>query len=146
MESVQAETIAAHGHRAASSDVGVAVALLGAGFRGARLNVEINLDRLHDQAYVEAVKSELERLEKTGAAVRKMEELKMKLSDATNRRGLSNLPSGGKDSGVASTLATTSGPTPAGSPANKAMLGGIATARASCRLAYGVATLSGSSI
>ena len=60
----QAETIAAHGHRAASSDVGVAVALLGAGFRGARLNVEINLDRLHDQAYVEAVKSELERLEK----------------------------------------------------------------------------------
>jgi len=63
----QAETVAAHGHRAASSDVGVAVALLGAGFRGARLNVEINLGSLNDQAYVEAVKSELERLEKATA-------------------------------------------------------------------------------
>ena len=37
------DTIAAHGHRAAASDVGVAVALLRAGARGARLNVEINL-------------------------------------------------------------------------------------------------------
>jgi formiminotetrahydrofolate cyclodeaminase len=65
----QAEVVAAHGHRAASSDVGVAVALLGAGFRGARLNVEINLGSLSDQAYVEAVKGELERLEKeTGFA------------------------------------------------------------------------------
>jgi len=66
----QAETVAAHSHRAASSDVGVAVALLGAGFRGARLNVEINLGSLNDQAYVEAVKSELERLEKaTGGSI-----------------------------------------------------------------------------
>src|SRR5205809_3587902 len=66
----QAETVAAHGHRAASSDVGVAVALFGAGFRGARLNVEINLGSLNDQAYVEAVKSELDRLEKaTGGSI-----------------------------------------------------------------------------
>lgn len=63
----QAEAIAAHGHRAASSDVGVAVALIGAGFRGARLNVEINLGSLSDSAYVEAVKGELERLEKETA-------------------------------------------------------------------------------
>jgi formiminotetrahydrofolate cyclodeaminase len=60
----QAEAVAAHGNRAASSDVGVAVALLGAGFRGARLNVEINLGSLNDRAYVEAVKGELERLQK----------------------------------------------------------------------------------
>jgi formiminotetrahydrofolate cyclodeaminase len=64
----QAETVAAHGHRAASSDVGVAVALIGAGFRGARLNVEINLGSLSDSAYVEAVKGELERLEKETAS------------------------------------------------------------------------------
>ena len=63
-----AETVAAHGHRAASSDVGVAAALIGAGFRGARLNVEINLGSLSDSAYVEAVKGELERLEKETAA------------------------------------------------------------------------------
>jgi formiminotetrahydrofolate cyclodeaminase len=64
----QAETVAAHGHRAASSDVGVAAALIGAGFHGARLNVEINLGSLADSAYVEAVKGELERLEKETAA------------------------------------------------------------------------------
>jgi len=63
----QAEAVAAHGHRAASSDVGVAVGLIGAGFRGARLNVEINLGSLSDSAYVEAVKGELERLEKETA-------------------------------------------------------------------------------
>src|SRR4051812_35828512 len=39
----QAVAVAAHGHRAAASDVGVAVALLRAGTHGARLNVEINL-------------------------------------------------------------------------------------------------------
>ena len=49
----QAATVAAHGHRAAASDVGVAVALLRAGLRGARLNVEINLGSLSDAAYVE---------------------------------------------------------------------------------------------
>jgi formiminotetrahydrofolate cyclodeaminase len=63
----QAEAVAAHGHRAASSDVGVAAALIGAGFHGARLNVEINLGSLSDRAYVEAVRSELERLEKDTA-------------------------------------------------------------------------------
>ena len=40
-----------HGHRAAASDVGVAVALLRAGLRGARLNVEINLGGIADAAY-----------------------------------------------------------------------------------------------
>lgn len=48
------------------------------------------------------IRHELERLEKSGAAVRKMEELKMKLSDVTNRRGLAvNAPAArSRDSGI----------------------------------------------
>jgi formiminotetrahydrofolate cyclodeaminase len=57
-----AQVVAAHGHRAASSDVGVALALLQAGLEGARLNVGVNLGGLSDSAYVEAVKAETERL------------------------------------------------------------------------------------
>ena len=60
-----AKAVAAHGHQAASSDVGVAVALLKAGLQGARLNVEINLDGLSDAAYTEAVGAEAERLAST---------------------------------------------------------------------------------
>ena len=51
--------VAEHGHRAASSDVGVAIALLKAGAAGARLNVEINLDGITDAAYREAVTREI---------------------------------------------------------------------------------------
>ena len=58
----EAKAVAGHGHRGASSDVGVAMTLLGAGLRGARLNVEINLGGIEDAAYVAAVKSEAERL------------------------------------------------------------------------------------
>lgn len=50
-----AAVVAANGHRAAASDVGVAVTLLGAGLHGARLNVEINLAGLSDAAYKQAV-------------------------------------------------------------------------------------------
>ena len=57
-----AQEVAAHGHRAASSDVGVALALLQAGLEGARLNVRINLGGISDRAYVEAVTAESERL------------------------------------------------------------------------------------
>jgi formiminotetrahydrofolate cyclodeaminase len=57
-----AKAVAQHGHRAAASDVGVAVALLQAGARGARLNVDINIGSLTDGSYVEAVKAENERL------------------------------------------------------------------------------------
>jgi formiminotetrahydrofolate cyclodeaminase len=59
---VHAESVAAHGHTAAASDVGVAVALLKAGLLGARLNVEINLGGLSDAAYKEAVSAEVARL------------------------------------------------------------------------------------
>lgn len=57
-----AQPVAAHGHRAASSDVGVALALLQAGLEGARLNVRVNLGGISDRAYVEAVTAESERL------------------------------------------------------------------------------------
>ena len=53
-----AATIASHGHRAAASDIGVAVALLRAGLHGARLNVEINLGRVSDPAYAAAARAE----------------------------------------------------------------------------------------
>lgn len=55
----QAEVVAAHGHSGASSDVGVATALLRAGIEGARLNVEINLGSVADEAYAAAVRAEL---------------------------------------------------------------------------------------
>src|SRR5471030_478255 len=54
----QAISIAKHGHRAAASDAGVAVALLRAGTRGARLNVEINIGSIADAAYADAVAAE----------------------------------------------------------------------------------------
>lgn len=58
----QAIAVATHGHRAAVSDVGVAVALLRAGVRGARLNVEINIGSVSDAAYTDAVAGETARL------------------------------------------------------------------------------------
>jgi formiminotetrahydrofolate cyclodeaminase len=58
----QAVAIAAHGHRAAASDVGVAIALLRAGVRGARLNVETNIGSVTDAAYADAVAAETARL------------------------------------------------------------------------------------
>ena len=56
------DTVAAHGHAAAASDVGVAVALLKAGLHGARLNVEINLDSVRDEAYVAETRRTVEDL------------------------------------------------------------------------------------
>jgi formiminotetrahydrofolate cyclodeaminase len=58
----QAVAVARHGHRAAGSDVGVGVALLRAGARGARLNVEINIGSVTDTAYREALAAETARL------------------------------------------------------------------------------------
>ena len=67
-----ARTIAAHGHRAAASDVGVAVALLRAGARGARLNIETNAESIADTAYADAVRTETIRV--SDAAVRTADE------------------------------------------------------------------------
>jgi methenyltetrahydrofolate cyclohydrolase len=58
----QASVVAQHGHRPASSDVGVALALLAAGSHGARLNVDVNLGGLADKAYADAVRAEVTRL------------------------------------------------------------------------------------
>jgi formiminotetrahydrofolate cyclodeaminase len=62
-----ASAIAAHGHRAAASDVGVAVALLRAGARGARLNVEINIGGLSDADYAKTAAAEIVRLSEAAA-------------------------------------------------------------------------------
>jgi formiminotetrahydrofolate cyclodeaminase len=67
-----ARTIAANGHRAAASDVGVATALLGAGLRGAALNIDINVGSVSDPTYVEGVRAESSRL--SGSAARVAEE------------------------------------------------------------------------
>jgi formiminotetrahydrofolate cyclodeaminase len=56
------------GNPNASSDVQVGLELLGAGLRGARLNVEINLGSVKDAAYAADVAGEIARLSGSGAA------------------------------------------------------------------------------
>jgi formiminotetrahydrofolate cyclodeaminase len=69
-----AMAVAAHGHKAAASDVGVAVALLKAGLHGARLNVEANLGGLSDADYKTSAGAEVTRLiEQAEAAARAAE-------------------------------------------------------------------------
>ena len=57
-----AATIAAHGARAASADVQLGMALLQAGFDGARSNLESKLSSSSDAAYVTSVVDEIVRL------------------------------------------------------------------------------------
>jgi methenyltetrahydrofolate cyclohydrolase len=57
-----ASVVAARCHRAASSDVGVGIDLLRAGFAGARSSAEANLRRVSDERYLEAVRAEISRL------------------------------------------------------------------------------------
>jgi formiminotetrahydrofolate cyclodeaminase len=59
----QGGVVAELGNASASSDVRAGFELLGAGLRGARLNVEINLDSVTDQDYVFGIRREVERLE-----------------------------------------------------------------------------------
>ncbi len=58
----QAPAVAAHCHRAAVSDVRVAISLVRAGFSGARSSAEDNLARMADGAYVQAARAEIDRL------------------------------------------------------------------------------------
>jgi formiminotetrahydrofolate cyclodeaminase len=58
-----AETIAGLGNASAASDVEVGLELLGAGLRGAGVNVEINLTSLKDQDYVAVTRKETKRVE-----------------------------------------------------------------------------------
>lgn len=57
-----AVTVAANGNRNAASDVGVAIELLYAALRGARMNVEINLAALSDTEYVARMRTEVSQL------------------------------------------------------------------------------------
>ena len=57
-----ADTVARLGNQHASSDVGVARELLNAGLRGAKYNVEINLESVKDQEYGDDVRREAEAL------------------------------------------------------------------------------------
>ena len=61
-----AKIVAAHGNPSASSDVGVAVALLRAGLEGARLNVELNLGSIKDDTYKSAVATRMAHLATAG--------------------------------------------------------------------------------
>lgn len=54
--------VASNGSRKTTSDVGVALELLVAALRGARLNVEINLAGLDDEAYTARIREEVEEL------------------------------------------------------------------------------------
>ena len=58
----QGVVVAALGNTSASSDVRVGFELLGAGLRGARLNVEVNLDSVKDADYAAGIRGEVERL------------------------------------------------------------------------------------
>jgi formiminotetrahydrofolate cyclodeaminase len=66
----QAVTIAAYGNSNASSDVLVGLELLGAGLRGAKLNVEINLGSVKDQEYAGKTRETIDQLiEETAGGV-----------------------------------------------------------------------------
>ena len=58
----QGIVVAELGNRNARSDVQVGLELMGAAVRGAKLNVDINLENLKDSAYVAAVRAEAEKL------------------------------------------------------------------------------------
>lgn len=55
--------VARHGNPFAASDIGVALELLGAGLRGAALNVHANLGSIEETGWVAGVRTEVERLE-----------------------------------------------------------------------------------
>jgi formiminotetrahydrofolate cyclodeaminase len=63
----QGSVVAAFGNRNASSDVQVGLELLGAGLRGAKLNVEINLGSVKDADFVERTRAEADRLDAESA-------------------------------------------------------------------------------
>ena len=63
-----AVTVAANGNRNTVSDVGVAIELLLAALRGARMNVEINLAGLRDTEYVARIRTEASQLGDDAAA------------------------------------------------------------------------------
>jgi methenyltetrahydrofolate cyclohydrolase len=72
----QATVVAAHGYKSASSDIGVAIAMLMAGTAGANLNVDVNLEAIADATYRGSAADEArDLLETVGAIARRAEEL-----------------------------------------------------------------------
>jgi formiminotetrahydrofolate cyclodeaminase len=72
----EATIVAAHGYKSASSDVGVAIALLMAGATGAKLNVDVNLESITDASYRGTVAAEArDLLETVGAIAERAEAL-----------------------------------------------------------------------
>ena len=63
----QGIVVAEFGNRNARSDVRVGLELLGAAVRGARVNVDINLEALKDAAYVAAVRDDAETMTQAAA-------------------------------------------------------------------------------
>jgi formiminotetrahydrofolate cyclodeaminase len=81
LEALEAAAIVArYGNYNAASDTGVGIELLGAGLRGAALNVEINLRSLKDEAYVQQGRRELKTL--TGGAETAAAEAHRQLAEA----------------------------------------------------------------
>jgi formiminotetrahydrofolate cyclodeaminase len=58
----EGSTISTFGNASAASDVQVGLELLGAGLRGAKLNVDINLESVKDADYAARVREEIQRL------------------------------------------------------------------------------------
>jgi len=72
----QAALVATHGYKSASSDVGVAIAMLTAGITGAKLNVDVNLDAINDAGYRDAIGGEAgDLIERSGATARRADDL-----------------------------------------------------------------------
>jgi methenyltetrahydrofolate cyclohydrolase len=70
MRALEAATVVArHGYKAASSDVGVAIAMLRAGTTGAHLNVGINLESIADASYRTRIADEARDLIERAAAI-----------------------------------------------------------------------------
>ena len=65
----RAVEVAAHGYQSASSDVGVAIALVSAGATGAKLNVEVNLEAIADNAYRDRIGAEARGLAERAATL-----------------------------------------------------------------------------
>src|SRR4026208_2030763 len=71
-----AATVAAHGARAVAADVQLGVALLQAGFDGARSNLEAKLSSFSDAGYVTSLADEIVRLtDETTVSTRAAESL-----------------------------------------------------------------------
>jgi formiminotetrahydrofolate cyclodeaminase len=64
----QAQAVAQHGNRAAASDAGVAIALLGAAAAGAHANVRSNLESIKDEGFTSSTDAEAARLSAAAVA------------------------------------------------------------------------------